>query len=140
MTGIELMSRSSRILTQFLCFASIGVLGTAAHYLTLITLVQIFTYKSVYSSIIGFIVGALVNYFLNYRFTFKSDKGHQETMIKFFIVAFMGLMINTFIMTVATEILNLHYLLAQVIGTGIVFFCNFIGNLLWTFRRKAYET
>jgi putative flippase GtrA len=81
----------------------------------------------------GFSGGAMVNYFLNYYVTFKSTKSHHEAMIKFSIVAVIGLILNTLMMALAIEVFALYYLLAQVISTGLVLFWNFIGNRLWTF-------
>ena len=57
-------------------------------------------------------------------------------MSKFFTIAFVGLLLNTIIMAIGVEILNLHYLLAQVVATGLVLFWNFTGNRLWTFSES----
>lgn len=80
-------------------------------------------------------VGAMVNYFLNDCVTFKSTKSHHEAMIKFFTVGAIGLILNTLMMALATEVFALYYLLAQVISTGLFLFWNFIGNRRWTFWR-----
>jgi len=122
-----------KLINQFLCFSGVGIIGTLAHYFTLIGLVEIVSLKAVLASVIGFIVGAMVNYFLNYYITFKSTKSHHEAIIKFFTVALIGLILNTLIMALATEVFALYYLLAQVISTGLVLLWNFTGNRLWTF-------
>lgn len=125
-----------KVINQFLCFSGIGMIGTLAHYLTLIGLVEIVSAKAVLASVMGFILGALVNYFLNYYITFKSTKTHHEAIIKFFTVAVIGLILNTLIMALAIEIFALYYLLAQVISTGLILLWNFAGNRLWTFWEK----
>ena len=122
-----------KVINQFLCFSGVGIIGTLAHYLILIGLVEIFYAKAVLGSAMGFSVGAMVNYFLNYYVTFKSTKSHREAMIKFFTVGVIGLMLNTLMMALAIEVFALYYLLAQVISTGLVLFWNFIGNQRWTF-------
>ena len=127
------------IVNQFFRFSGVGILGTIAHYATLIALVQIIKANAVLSSCAGFILGALVNYSLNYRYTFRSNMRHSEAMIKFFTVALVGLVSNALIMGFAVEILNVHYVLAQVMATGIVLFWNFTGNRLWTFREKIHK-
>ena len=128
------------VFNQFLRFTGVGGIGTFTHYVTLIILVQIIGIPPVPSSVAGFIVGALVNYYLNYRFTFRSKKNHREAIIKFFVIALMGLMLNTVIMAMGTMIVVLNYFLAQMIATGIVLIWNFTGNCLWTFKEGRYAT
>ena len=60
------MSKKNNITRQFITFSSIGVIGTTAHYITLIILVEILTLMPVIASSCGAIIGALVNYTLNY--------------------------------------------------------------------------
>lgn len=122
------------LLVQFLRFAAIGASGTFIHYALLITLVDYFDYNPILSSTIGFAAGALSNYLLNYRFTFTCNKKHSETIFKFYIIAILGLGINTLIMSIAIDSFSIHYLLAQACATGLVLIWNFTGNLIWTFR------
>ncbi len=139
LTKITIQGRFRTLVNQFLFFSGVGAIGTLGHYLTLIAMVEVVSVRPVFSSILGFIVGALVNYFLNYHITFKSAKSHHEAMPKFFVVALVGLAMNTAIMGVTTESLGFHYLLAQVISTGLVLIWNFTGNRLWTFWERADE-
>jgi len=118
---------------QFIIFASIGAIGTAGHYATLILLVQVIHTNPVFASTIGFITGALINYILNYRITFNSNKRHRETLTKFLIVAGLGAVINTAIMSAGINMLNMHYLMIQVIATCFVLTLNFTANRYWTF-------
>ncbi|MGH8547000.1 MAG: GtrA family protein [Methylococcales bacterium] len=127
-------------LAQFIQFAGIGVIGTAAHFSSLILLVRLLDVQAVIASGFGFVMGALVNYFLNYAFTFRSNKKHTEALVKFFAVALIGLAFNSAIMAITTTIFKLHYLLGQVIATGSVLIWNFIGNRFWTFQEKANAT
>ena len=100
-------------------------------------LVQMAGVTPVLASAGGFVLGALVNYFLNYRYTFRSNNRHHEAIIKFFTIALVGLVLNTLIISLAIDILSLHYLLAQVIATGLVLIWNFTGNRCWTFREAT---
>jgi putative flippase GtrA len=122
------------ILKQFVSFTAVGAVGTAAHYSALIALVQFMHVSPVPSSGVGFVIGALVNYALNYRLTFRSKKLHRESMPKFFLVAMVGLVLNTAVMVFLVEILRLHYLVSQVLATGGVLVWNFTANRYWTFK------
>ena len=128
------------IFRQFITFAGVGVIGTLTHYAVLVILVQIAELTPVLASGAGFVSGALVNYCLNYRITFHSNKRHHEAIIKFFTVASIGLLLNTLVMALATEILYIHYLLSQMVATGLVLIWNFAGNRYWTFREKIYTS
>lgn len=128
------------MIKQFIRFAGVGLIGTSAHYLVLVSLVQFGGGDSVWASDIGFVVGALVNYHLNYIYTFRSNKCHREAMLKFFSVATVGLMLNSIVMTALTKELSLHYLFSQLAATGLVLVWNFAGNRFWTFREKQIET
>jgi len=125
------------LLKQFLRFAGAGAIGTAVQYLVLIVLVQLAWAEAVAASFIGFVCGALVNYLLSRRYVFNSSLPHREAVFKFFIVAVVGLGINTMIMAAGMHLLNLHYLLVQVIATGFVLLWNFAGNKSWTFRENG---
>lgn len=125
---------------QFTKFAGVGVIGTAAHYVTLICLVQLLDANAVLASSAGAIIGATVNYILNYHYTFQSSKKHHEALTKFFAVATVGFILNGILMTTLTSSFELYYLLAQIITTGIVLVWNFTGNRIWTFRETRTDT
>lgn len=122
------------VYTQFLRFAAVGAIGTGFHYMALFLLVEYFHTGAVLASSAGFVLGAVINYFLNYRFTFASEKLHGETLPKFFLVAILGLPLNSGVMAFYTVVIPVHYLLAQLIATGIVLVWNFTANRIWTFR------
>ena len=118
---------------QFFSFAMLGAVGTAGHYVTLIALVKLWNADPVIATTFGFIIGAVINYFLNYHITFSSNKNHAEALSKFMLVATIGAGINASIMYAGVSLLEFHYLLAQIIATGIVLGWNFLLNKTWTF-------
>ena len=122
------------IIRQFILFAGVGVVGTTAHYLTLIILVEIANVDAVLSSGLGYLCGAIVNYALNRAYTFKTTQRHIDAFPKFLFVAGIGLLFNAAIMGITTRKLHIPYLLGQIIATAVVLLWNFIGNLFWTFR------
>jgi putative flippase GtrA len=124
---------------QFLLFASVGVIGTAAHYSVLIALVQWERADVVISSTLGFVVGACINYALNYLFTFNSSKRHLDALPKFLTVALLGMMANAAIMDGLVHQAGMHYLLAQIAATVLVLVWNFAGSKIWVFREKKTE-
>lgn len=119
---------------QFIRFAGVGAIGTLAHYVVLVILVEMLSANVVTASTAGATLGALVNYLLNRRYTFRSEKRHGEALTKFLIIAALGLALNASFMLILVEILNIYYLLAQVLSTGLVLVWNFLGNRFWTFN------
>lgn len=125
------------LVQQLSKFAMVGAVGTAGHYLVLIGLVQIAHTDAVLASSAGFVTGAAINYMLNYRFTFRSTQRHRVAIPRFLGVAAAGMLVNSLIMALLTRGIGWHYLVAQVISTGIVLLSNFVGNRLWTFKERA---
>jgi putative flippase GtrA len=122
------------LLRQFIKFFGVGSVSAVGHFGVLILLVQAFGVAAVPASAAGALIGAWINYVLNYRYTFRSDKKHSEALFKFAVVALLGLLLNTLFMWLGVEVLSLHYLLSQVVTTGLVFIWNFVANRCWTFR------
>lgn len=121
-----------QVATQFVLFAAVGTVGTAAHFAVLILLVRLLATGPVSASVAGFVTGALVNYGLNYHVTFRSRNPHTSALPKFLAVALAGLCLNTTIMAQATA--KLHYLFSQALATAVVLGWNFVCNRIWTFR------
>jgi putative flippase GtrA len=121
---------------QFICFAAIGTIGTAAHYGVLVYLVEMCSVRPLIGSVSGFICGAIVNYLLNYYITFQSKRPHQKASVQFFSIAIMGLPLNGAIMFGTNELMGVHYVLSQVIATLVTLVWNFLGNRWWTFGNE----
>lgn len=125
----------STTLIQFLRFAGVGAVGTAAHYVVLITLVELGGVPPVAGSIAGFVTGALVNYALARRVVFDTTRSHGASLPKFLTVAVVGLMLNSAAMTVLVVWMALPYLPAQVLVTAGLLVWHYGANRLWTFSR-----
>jgi len=117
---------------QFVRYAGAGVVGTAAHYAVLVTLVQFAQTGAVAASTAGAIVGAGINYFLNHRFTFASGQSHRRALPRFAAVAAAGIVLNALVLA-AVLALAPHYLVAQVVATLAVLLAGYLVNRTWTF-------
>jgi putative flippase GtrA len=122
------------LLRQFVKFTGVGFVSAIGHYGLLIALVQIAAVPAVPASAAGALLGAWINYSLNYRYTFRSTSQHRESVLKFAVVAAVGLVLNTLFMWVGVELIGAHYLLSQVVTTGLVLIWSFAGNRYWTFH------
>jgi alpha-1,2-mannosyltransferase len=124
--------------SQFLSFTTVGATGTAAHYATLIAAVSL-GLGPVIASAIGCTVGATVNYVLNYHVTFRSRLAHRHSAPRFALIAVASLLLNTLLMAVGVLGLGLHYLVAQIVATGVVLCCNFVLSRIWAFNETGHE-
>ena len=124
------------IIKQFISFTGVGVIGTTVHYLILLLWVEVFNIDPLSGVVLGSFGGAITNYVLNYKFTFNSNKKHHEAFPKFLLIAFIGILINLFLVQQMIDKWSLFYLYAQLIATIIVLLYNFSMNKVWTFRNK----
>lgn len=116
-----------------LAYGAVGIVGTLAHYATLVVLVQALRMEPVAGSTVGAAVGALINYYLNHRFTFRSTAPHGRAFLRFFAVALAGLLMNAAVLAAAVYSLGLHYIVGQLAATGVAFLATFELNRRWTF-------
>ncbi|HEX7273768.1 MAG TPA: GtrA family protein [Casimicrobiaceae bacterium] len=118
---------------QFTKYAAAGAAGTAVQYALLFLLVESGVMSAVPASTCGAAAGAIVNYMLNYRYTFRSRRPHTEASLKYLLVSLAGIALNAAVVALGTSVLGLHYLVAQVVATGIVLVIAFATNRAWTF-------
>ena len=121
------------MLPQFVRYAGAGVLGTAAHYAVLVTLVQGAFAGVVAASTAGAVVGAGVNYLLNHRYTFASREAHGHALPRFAAVAAGGVALNALVVAGMLALVGPHYLVAQVVATLAVLVAGYLANRAWTF-------
>ncbi|NMG43594.1 GtrA family protein [Aromatoleum toluvorans] len=132
--------RLRRHVGRFLRFAAVGAVGTVAHYALLLALVEGVGVDPVAGSVAGFLLGALVNYTMNRALVFRSDRAHVEALPRFLAVAGMGLCWNALLMYLFVDLVGVHYLVAQIVTTGILLGWHYLGNALWTFRKHPTGT
>ena len=91
--------------------------------------------------LIGLVVSIFTNFLLNDLWTWrdreKAAKGFLGRMARFFVVSSAAAGIQFGTAMGLTLGLDLHYLVAQLIGIALATAVNFIVNNIWTFRAKA---
>nr|WP_256504499.1 GtrA family protein [Gilvimarinus xylanilyticus] len=111
----------------------VGGTATALQYLFLVLLVELTGTPKVACSAIAFALSAVYNYLANYYFTFQATHKHRESSLKFAVVVVLGLALNTLVFYIADIVLP-HYLLAQIIATGVTLISNFLLHKFWIYR------
>lgn len=133
-TGFLFRPLPHEAIRRFTTFGFVGLIGTGAHYFTLVVLVEAGVMHPVGATTVGFLIGALVNYALNHRYTFRSTKAHRDAAPKFLLIAAVTGVLNALLVYAGVDLMDGQYLLVQVLATVIVFLANFSLNTLWTFR------
>ncbi len=88
------------------------------------------------SAALAFLLGLTANYLLSRTWVFQ-NRTLSSTTIEFLAFAGIGLVglgLNEVIMWCGSEFLHLHYLLAKIVSTAIVFIWNFTARKLTLFR------
>jgi putative flippase GtrA len=84
----------------------------------------------------SFVVAVTNNYLWNRLWTFKHSRGHFGFQaLRFFVVALIAYAGNLVILTVLVEV-GQGKIVSQAIAIVLVTPANFIGNKLWSFRRR----
>ena len=86
---------------------------------------------------LSFIISASLNYIFNRKWTFRStDKKIAAQVVKFFVVAAIGLGLNSLIFYIITGLLVWRDIYGLLIATALVTLWNFFINRIWTFKEK----
>jgi putative flippase GtrA len=83
------------------------------------------------SAAISFLAGLTVNYLLSIRWVFHAQESREHPWMDFgmfAVIGVIGLVLNAVIIYVCAELLTIHYLIAKIISTILVFLWNFLGR------------
>jgi len=143
---------NTHFLFTFIRYFISGGLATAVHFTVLIILLEDHWVSPVQATMLGALCGFLVNYPMQMAWTFKAKGSHKRFFTRYFLVTLIMFALNAGIFWLATQPLSLNFLLnlpfpsqieqphhlgywyAQIIATGVVFFCNFLVNHYFTFK------
>ena len=120
-------------MTQFLRYASVGAAATAVHYALLVLAVEAFGWPAFLASGFGAVVGAQFAYAGNRHFTFAHRGDVRASWPRFQATALAGALLGMAIVALGVR-LGGHYVLAQMVATGVSLVLTFSINRAWAFR------
>jgi putative flippase GtrA len=99
-----------------------GGIAAATNLGALYILTDFFGLYYIISGIISFLVALLVSFTLQKKWTFEDHTTHltHQKFALFASVALLNLLANTLLLYTFAEIFRLHYLLAQILASGLV--------------------
>jgi putative flippase GtrA len=120
---------------QLAKFCVVGASGYAVNLAVYAVLVDAGLHYSV-AAACSFLVAVTNNYTWNRLWTFRDQRGHIGFQgLRFFVVALVALAANELILAALVSS-GFGKVVAQAIAIVLVTPINFIGNKLWSFRRR----
>ena len=121
-------------LFKFIKFCLVGFSGIFVDFGTTYFLKEVMNVRKYVANAIGFSLAATTNYFLNRIWTFNSHNPHViQEFSRFFIIALIGLGINSAIIWLLNGKFKLNFYLSKLVATLIVTLWNFLINAYFTF-------
>jgi putative flippase GtrA len=121
---------------QLLKFCLVGATGYAVNLTVYALLVRGLDVYYMPAAVASFCFAVANNYLWNRLWTFRGERGHFYYQgLRFFIVAWCALAANLIVLR-ALVALGMDEVGAQAIAIIVVTPVNFIGNKLWSFRRR----
>jgi putative flippase GtrA len=111
----------------------VGVLGTLTHLGLLYVTVEFLHFTPLLGSSTAFIWVVLQSYGLNRTWTFQSKKKHAITLPRYIVVSVAGFLTNLLVMFVMINVLEVWYIIAQMVTILVIPAMNFLMNKYWTF-------
>ena len=123
------------ILWKFLKFGIVGFTGVFVDFGITYLCKEKIKLEKFTSNAIGFCTAAGSNYIFNRIWTFQSSnpKIFLE-FTEFFLIALVGLGINTLILWILTNKYKLNFYFSKLLAIGVVTIWNFGANMLITFK------
>ena len=117
-------------------FCAVGASGYVVNLLVYVVLLDGANLHYRLAASGSFLVAVTNNYLWNRLWTFRRDRGHfGHQGLRFLVVSVIVYVGNLAILTLLVE-LGLGKIVAQAIAIVLVTPANFIGNKLWSFRRR----
>lgn len=114
--------------------------GSAAvvHVGMLFVFVELFHLWYVLSSMSAFLIAFVVSFLLQKFWTFQntSREGVHKQAGVYFIVAVINLALNTLLIYVFVEYFNFHYLIGQIVASGLIAISSFFIYSKFIFHHK----
>ena len=126
---------------QFFRYALVGASGTFLDLGSLFIFVEYVKLPLLLAATFSFILAVVNNFLLNKLWTFKDpSKNYRKLFIKFLIVSLVGLGLTLSLMHLLVNVFMIWYMISKAITSLVVLTWNFLGNKLWTFKSKKFES
>ncbi len=130
------LERTESTSVQFLRYLVVGGLAFVVDFCSLYVLTSQTGVHYLVSAAVGFLLGLIVNYVLSRTWVFP-HRSVRSASLEFAIfsgIGLIGLGLNETGMWLLSSLAGMHYLIAKLCTTAVVFFWNFAARKLSLFR------
>ena len=133
--------RSQATIYQLIRYGFVGGVAFIADYGSLYALTEWCGVQYLVSAAMAFIIGLTVNYVLSNLIVFTAHRLSNRWLefALFALIGVIGLGLNEAIMYSCCEWAGLHYMIAKLISTVLVFFCNFFVRKITLFYKQPKQ-
>ena len=119
--------KNNKLLMQILKFGIVGGTAFIIDYGIFTILSQLLGIHYLIASIISFSISVIYNYILSIKWVFDvSKKQTSKEFIIFIILSVIGLGLNSLIMYISVDLMQIHEMISKIVATAIVMVYNFI--------------
>ena len=121
---------------QLAKFCAVGASGYVVNLAVYTTLLRLADFHYLLAATCSFLVAVTNNYTWNRIWTFRKHRGHfAHQGLRFLVVSTAALGANLLVLHTLVQ-LGVDPVLAQAVAIVLVTPLNFVGNKLWSFRRR----
>lgn len=125
-----------RLIFKLSRFGVVGAAATVAYALAAALFVEVLSWPPIIASVAGFFSALPISYFGHRNWTFRSTGRHNAEMVRFIITATVSFAFVVGSMTLAVDVLNLHYLVGVFAACVLVPIGTFVAMNLLVFRNQ----
>ena len=134
---VDAALRSRANWEQLVKFCVVGAIGYVVNLVVYVLLLKGAGFHYMPAAIGSFLVAVTNNYIWNRRWTFRGQRGHVVFQwLRFLVVSTLALGANLLVLHLLIAYAGLGKLSAQAVAIVLVTPLNFVGNKLWSFRRR----
>ena len=123
---------------QLVRFALVGGVGFAVNLVVYTLCVHALGIDYHAAAVVAWLVAVLNNFILNRHWTFDASGGRVRFQaLRFFFVSLVALGFSLAFLTVLVETAGMAKVPAQAVAVAASMPLNFLGNKLWSFRRRG---
>lgn len=114
-----------------------GVLTTLVSILSYALFTRLFSINYLISNVLSWILAVLFAFITNKLYVFKSETTNIfKELIKFFEFRILSLLIESVIMYLFVDVLNLNDMIIKIIAQGVVIVLNYVFSKVFVFQSK----
>ena len=132
-------SQIKPIFAQIIKFGIVGLINNIICLIVYYIVVAINPRLYLIGNALGFVVSTINAYIMNSRFVFNKEiqiKTPKDSLIKTYIVYTLSLCINTGLMYLLVDVMEISEKIAPIISLFITIPLNFVLNKFWVYRKK----